>query len=373
MLAPVERDSRLFFATTVGACLLLLTNALWARDDVVDSPLYERTLAVALQYLREPPLEPNAPGRDLTRETSGSATKYGGGGKVSQSARKFFPTMDIGCQPTVYPTMCNVVTQCPTGPTYCPLSTTKCPQGLPECPPVVGFVSSAHTFWETSGTVHVSVGVSRPTPWEIRVSFNIIKPYEPSATRGSDYLLTTGTLILRPNAVSTSFPLTLIDDRLYEGGEWIILELANPSTGALSVAHPTCSVTIVDDDPLPVIGFSQRTGRVSELVGVAQIPVRLSAVSGAWAAVDFGTEDTSPSWGTARPGEDYLPSHGYLSLEAGQTVGYIPIQILRDRQAERDETINVRLHGAHESVLGISTHTLTIANETATPHWPLYR
>jgi len=371
MLPPWIRDWCSGLGAATAACLMMATSAPLARDDVADSPLYERTLAVALQYLREPPLDQNAPGRDPTRETSGSATKYGGGGKASQSARKYFPTMDIGCQWTLQPTMCFIVTECPTRPTYCPPSTTKCPEGRPECPPQVGFVSPDPSFSEASGTIHLSVGLSRPTSWEIRVSFNVRQGME-SATRGLDYLLTTGTLIFRPNVVSTSFPLTLINDRLHELGEKVYLELANPSTGTLSM-NPTCTVHIDDDDPLPVIGFSQRTGRVSENVGVARIPVRLSPISGVVAWVYFATEETSPPWGTARPGEDYMPSHGYLRLDAGQTVGYIPIQILRDQQAERDETFSVILHYAVESVLGTSTHTLTIVNETTARHWPLYR
>ena len=54
--------------------------------------------------------------------------------------------------------------------------------------------------------------------------------------------------------------------------------------------------------------------------------------------IDYETAD-----GTATKNEDYLPSSGWLTFRAGETVKAIRIAILDDNAAEKKETIIVKL------------------------------
>ncbi len=69
-----------------------------------------------------------------------------------------------------------------------------------------------------------------------------------TATAGSDYFATNGTLTFLPGEVSKTFKVGVIDDTLIEGDETVLLSLSNP-TGQGSLLAPNAAVlTIVDND-----------------------------------------------------------------------------------------------------------------------------
>jgi hypothetical protein len=74
-----------------------------------------------------------------------------------------------------------------------------------------------------------------------------------SATAGSDYMATHGTLTFAAGETTKTFQVPVTDDKAYEGAETIGLTLSNPG-GGTSVGSPaTAVVTVNDDDPAPVI------------------------------------------------------------------------------------------------------------------------
>jgi protocatechuate 3,4-dioxygenase beta subunit len=67
-----------------------------------------------------------------------------------------------------------------------------------------------------------------------------------SATAGSDYVATSGTLTFAPGVTSLDVPVTILGDTAVEGNETLMLNLSNPTNATLSIA--SAAGTIVDDD-----------------------------------------------------------------------------------------------------------------------------
>jgi hypothetical protein len=107
--------------------------------------------------------------------------------------------------------------------------------------------SNAYTVGEADGTVTINVkrsGGSLGGP--VTVDF---ATSDGSATAGSDYAATSGTLTFGPGQTGKSFSVPVMSDSAHEGNEIFQVTLSNAGGGA-SIAAPTvATVTITDDDP----------------------------------------------------------------------------------------------------------------------------
>ena len=130
-----------------------------------------------------------------------------------------------------------------------------------------------------------------------------------SATAGSDYTATSGTLTFTTGQTSKTIPVTLIDDALNEADETFTVTLSN-ATVALTDA--TATGTIFDDDPEPSVSIADASA--SEAAGQVGFTISISAVSGQEVDVDYTTTD-----GTALAGSDYTATTGTAVIPAGQT------------------------------------------------------
>jgi len=74
-----------------------------------------------------------------------------------------------------------------------------------------------------------------------------------TATAGSDYTTTSGTLTFAPGVSTKTVSVPIINDRAPESSETIILTLSGPTNATLgSLASAT--LTILDDETLPPVG-----------------------------------------------------------------------------------------------------------------------
>jgi hypothetical protein len=113
--------------------------------------------------------------------------------------------------------------------------------------PTVFFSAPIYTMGEDSGTGTIFVELSNEAEDEVTVQYAIS---DGTATAGSDYTATPGTLTFAPGVTSQSFTVQVIDDALDEAGpdETVILTLSNPSSNAtLGVPNPA-TLTISDND-----------------------------------------------------------------------------------------------------------------------------
>ena len=106
-----------------------------------------------------------------------------------------------------------------------------------------------------------------------------------TATAGSDYTLTSGTLSFGPLETSKTVSVPVLDDAVDEGSETMSLTLSNPSPSSVKLAAARATGTITNSDPLQKMWLSRfgRTvaghvveavsGRLSDPLSGAQVTV----------------------------------------------------------------------------------------------------
>jgi PKD repeat protein len=114
-----------------------------------------------------------------------------------------------------------------------------------DAPPEVRFSAATGASAENSGTATLVVTLSAASGKSITVNYATSNG---TATAGSDYTATSGTLTFAPNETSKSFPVTILDDTTDEPDETITLALTTPTNAALGTPG-TATLTITDNDP----------------------------------------------------------------------------------------------------------------------------
>jgi len=159
-----------------------------------------------------------------------------------------------------------------------------------------------------------------------------------TATAGSDYSSTSGTLTFAAGETTKTFAVPILNDPLGEGNETVNLTLSNP-TGGATLATPNAAVmTIVDDEV--VLQFSASSYSITENTTNASITVARSGPTTGAVSVGY-----SMSNGTATSGLDYTAVSGTVSLGAGVTSKTFTVPILGDTLDEANETVNLALSG----------------------------
>ncbi|WPC40213.1 Calx-beta domain-containing protein [Clostridium sp. JS66] len=177
-----------------------------------------------------------------------------------------------------------------------------------------------------------------------------------TATAGSDYTATSGTLAFAAGETSKTITVPILDDAVYEGNETFKISLSNPSTGIIAVNSAT--VTITDDENPPAqVGFNPVSYSVAENDGTANITVVRSGDTTSAVSVDYATNDN-----TALTGSDYTAVSGTLSFASGETSKTINIPILDDTTHESSESFKVSL--SNPTGGGVLTNTTATVNIT---------
>ncbi|MBF0615101.1 MAG: hypothetical protein G8237_04070 [Magnetococcales bacterium] len=185
--------------------------------------------------------------------------------------------------------------------------------------------SSAHAY-----TVRLSAAASSAVTVEYLVSGD-------TASAGSDFVATNGTLTIPAGVTSGTFEVLVHGDGTEESDERFSVTLRSPN-GALLGSGVAVTTTIRNDDALtPTLSLAgART--VSEVQGVLNCTVRLSAASSSAVTVQYAT-----SSGSAVAGEDFAATSGTLTIRAGETSGTFAVPILDDGRSELSERFSVVL------------------------------
>jgi hypothetical protein len=204
---------------------------------------------------------------------------------------------------------------------------------------------------EDAGAATITVRLNAPSSNPVTVDY---ASSDGTATAGSDYTATSGTLTFAPGETTKTFSVPIIDDALGEANETVTLALSNPAHAVLS-ASPTATLTINAND---LLSFSTSTYRVSESNASATITVRLNGPSNVPVSVDYASSD-----GTATAGSDYTATSGTLTFAPGETTKTFAVPFVNDSLDELNETLTVALSNPSSATLGApASAVLTIVD-----------
>jgi hypothetical protein len=223
-----------------------------------------------------------------------------------------------------------------------------------------GDVGSVETLFE--------VALSNATVQTITVQY---ATSDGTATAGSDYLAASGTLTFTPGLTEATIPVTVYGDTVYEGDEELTVSLSAPVHATLG--EEQARGTILNDDPLPTVGFQRADYAVDESAGTAIITVTLSSQSAYTCSVGFETRDGTATGSEAGGGGDYGPVSGTLTFLPGERSQSFGIQIYDDARDELDETVHLLLYDPVSATLpgavepAVITSTLTLLDDEGSP------
>jgi hypothetical protein len=180
-----------------------------------------------------------------------------------------------------------------------------------------------------------------------------------TATAGTDYTASTGTITFPPGVVSRPLSITVLGDVLDEPDETFLVNLSSAVNA--TIADGQGVGTILDDDPAPVMSVDDcavTEGNAGSVV--CGLTVTLSAPSGRTITVNYATAN-----GTATAGSDYNSASGGLTFTPGQVSKPVDVTVLGDAAVELDEDFVVDVTGATNATVGDAQGQGTILDDDA--------
>ena len=172
--------------------------------------------------------------------------------------------------------------------------------------------------------------------------------------QGSDHDLAAGSITFAAGQVSESVSFNVVNDDLDEAEETLVITLGTPVNARLG-ALSSQTVTLIDNDPPPVIELTAAGQTVPENVGAVAVTAGLSTVSGREITVPYTVS------GTADSGIDHNFAAGTITVAAGQTSGTAGFSVVDDSLPEADETVIVTLGIPTNASAGtVTVQTITI-------------
>jgi Ca2+-binding RTX toxin-like protein len=213
-------------------------------------------------------------------------------------------------------------------------------------PPVVGDISIDNvTILEgDSGTQTMIFTISRTGTAAFSVDFATANG---SASAGSDYNATSGTVSFANGQLSQTVSVTINGDVGFELNETLFVNLANATNGGV----------IVDGQGLGTITNDDANGNTDNITvndviilegdnGTKTVTFTVTRTGVSALSVDFATAN-----GTALAGKDYLAAAGTLNFAAGQLSQTVSITIIGDTNFDRNETFFLNLSNASNGAL----------------------
>ena len=193
-----------------------------------------------------------------------------------------------------------------------------------------------------------------------------------TATSGTDFTATNGTLTFAPNETSKTVSVSTADDASDEENETFTLTLSSPTNAALG--DDTATGRIRDNDAPPMVRASDASapegGTVDFMLSLwppsgKQVTVQYETSSGTAQSGTQARAQRTTSSDTAESGTDFTPESGTVIFAPGETSQTVSVQTVDDAEDEENETLTLRLSSATNATLapGSTTATGTIADD----------
>ncbi len=230
--------------------------------------------------------------------------------------------------------------------------------------PSVAFELANSAIFESGGPATINVQLNYALDSEVTVDYAING--SSTATGGSDYVLSAGTITIPAGLTSMALSVTLTDDTAPEGDETLVIDLSNPNNAELGVTSQH-TVTIHDTDITNKIQFQSTASSGDESVTPVSITVEVGS-----ADVTDMTVDWTITGGTATgSGIDYISTSGTATITGNglDTQTTFDIDLNEDLLDEVDETIIITLSNPSSNVnLGTNLeYTYTILDNDTEP------
>jgi hypothetical protein len=226
----------------------------------------------------------------------------------------------------------------------------------------IAFGSAASTVAETAGTATISVLRSGALTNPMSVNYATASG---SATAGSDFTTTSGTLTFAPGETEKQIAVPITNDADLENDETFTVTLSGAGiTGdAVLGTQKTHTVTIQSEDQI-LLSFENSEAATGETGGGILVNVRRTGILDGTVSVAYAT-----AGGTATSGVDFSPVSGTLTFPSGNALQTIFIPVADDPNTEPSETFSVALSSpAGGAILGAApTLTVTVTDNDPTP------
>ena len=185
-----------------------------------------------------------------------------------------------------------------------------------------------------------------------------------SATSGTDYVPTSGTLTFPPGSTTRSISVPINGDIDDENNENFYVDLSNATNATIADTYGTGTI-LDNDDPIPtpsitIDDISVTEGDSSTVQAV--FTATLSNATNQTVVVEFETAN-----GSGIAGSDYVSNVGSITFPAGTTTQTIAITVNGDTTDENDETFSVNLSAPTNATIADSTGTATIDDDDGPP------
>ncbi len=206
------------------------------------------------------------------------------------------------------------------------------------------------------GTLAFTVTRSGPTTGSYTVNYATANN---SATAGSDYTTSSGTLTFAAGVTTQQIQVTTLQDSSVEGDENFFVNLSGASGGA-TISDSQGVGTIHDDDSAPSFSISDASATEG---GTVSLTVTRSAPTTGSYTVNYASANN-----TATAGSDYTAQSGTLSFASGVTSQTVQVATLQDSAVEGNETFFVNLSSpSGGATISDSQGIGTITDDDSTP------
>lgn len=209
--------------------------------------------------------------------------------------------------------------------------------------PEVSFDVDTQTVDEDVGVVVVTATLTRPSAKTIDIWYSIGGT---STAGGVDHDLMPFHLSFKPGAGSTSIRFNVIDDRIDENDETVVVVLDSARNGNLK--SPTRQIVVIrDNDDAPVARFVDTLKVVRENVGTVNFPIRLDHPSAQDITLRIAVRG-SATLDSLRKGSDAVLDSDVVyevRIPAGDTAATFSIRVIDDGRVEDTESVWMTMTG----------------------------
>ncbi len=214
--------------------------------------------------------------------------------------------------------------------------------GSSSAGPVAGtfnLSATAYAIREDGGSLNVTVNRTGGSQGAVSVAYATANG---SATSGTDYNATSGTLSFAAGETSKTFTVTSLNNESITGNKAFNIVLSTPSGGAALGTAKQASVTIYDDESGSFgsgsLKFNKATYEVTQSQGSIEITVMRIGGANGTINVSYSTGN-----GSAFAGVDYTDTQGTLTFAPGEASKTFSIPIRKNDGGGSERTINLAL------------------------------